>query len=213
LLYPRHSFLDPQNTFSVSKEYTAFGIADLIAHSLEAYFGKGDTSLSDKFSIAIIKEALEYGPALLDDLKNYELRSKIMYAATMALNGLTLTGKSSGEWGVHSIGHCLSVLYDTPHGASLTIAYPAWLRLMKNRIHEQIQHLGKALFNTNNADDTIDKFKTFFQQIGCPVKLADIGISLNNISEIIEVMKINKVDGMNYKFEKGDYEELLELMA
>jgi len=213
LLYPRHSFLDPQNTFSVSKEYTAYGIADLIAHSLEAYFGKGDASLSDKFSIAIIKEAIEFGPALLDDLKNYELRSKIMYAATMALNGLTLTGKPSGDWGVHSIGHCFSVLYDTPHGASLTIAYPAWFRLMKNRISDQIQHLGKELFNVNYVDETINKFEQFFQQIGCPVKLADIGIAQNKFPEIIEVMKINKVDGMNFKFEEGDYEKLLELMA
>ena len=43
-MYPKHSFLDPTFTFSVPKNYTAYGIADLIAHSLEAYFGEGDAT-------------------------------------------------------------------------------------------------------------------------------------------------------------------------
>ena len=51
LLYPRHSFLDPHYTLSVPENYTAYGIADLIAHSLEAWFGAGDATLSDRFNI------------------------------------------------------------------------------------------------------------------------------------------------------------------
>ena len=42
LCFPKHSFLDPGFTVSVPKNYTAYGIADLIAHCLEAYFGKSD---------------------------------------------------------------------------------------------------------------------------------------------------------------------------
>ena len=110
-MYPKISFLDPSYTLSVSAEYTAFGITDLIAHALEAYFGKGDASLSDRFVYSIIKEALDYGPALMNDLQDYDLRARIMYAATMALNNLTMYGRESGDWGVHSIGHVLSVLY------------------------------------------------------------------------------------------------------
>ena len=132
LLYPKHSFLDPQLTVSVPANYTAYGIADLVAHCLEVYFGKGEeATLSDRFIFSIIREAMEYGPALMNDLSDYSLRAKIMYAATMALNGMTQYGRVSGEWGVHSIGHLLSLLYDIPHGASLTIVYPAWLRLQQ----------------------------------------------------------------------------------
>ncbi|MCD6598819.1 MAG: iron-containing alcohol dehydrogenase, partial [Bacteroidales bacterium] len=42
LNFPKHSFLDPQFTVSVPLDYTAYGVADLIAHALEAYFGEGD---------------------------------------------------------------------------------------------------------------------------------------------------------------------------
>ena len=49
LIFPKHSFLDPELTFSVPASYTAYGIADLIAHCLENYFGKGECTLSDRF--------------------------------------------------------------------------------------------------------------------------------------------------------------------
>jgi len=45
LNYPRHSFLDPEFTCTVPVNYTVYGIVDLIAHCLEAYFGKGDPPL------------------------------------------------------------------------------------------------------------------------------------------------------------------------
>ena len=43
LMYPVHSFLDPSYTQSVPADYTAYGIVDLVAHSLEAWFGNGDS--------------------------------------------------------------------------------------------------------------------------------------------------------------------------
>jgi len=91
-------------------------------------------TLSDRFILSIVREAMTCGPDLLKNLDDYTLREKIMYAATMALNGLTLQGKKSGDWGVHGIGHILSLLYDIPHGASLTIVYPAWLKHIEKKV-------------------------------------------------------------------------------
>jgi len=212
LLYPAHSFLDPQLTFSVPKDYTAYGIADLIAHCFEAYFGFGDATLSDRFIISIIQEAMEYGPRLLKDLHNYEFREKIMYAATMALNGLTLTGKASGDWGVHAIGHCLSLLYDIPHGASLTIVYPAWMRYFKDKIPERIAHLGSGLFGEPlSVDESINRIEAFFRSIDCPTRLSDMKITGELKQSIYETMVINKVNGANLKLKKLDYFPLIDL--
>ena len=70
LNYPQHSFLDPEFTFTVPNDYTSYGIVDLIAHTLEAYFGEGEASLSDRFVEVIIKEAMEYGPLVLKEPEN-----------------------------------------------------------------------------------------------------------------------------------------------
>lgn len=212
LMYPAHSFLDPAYTNSVPADYTACGIADLIAHCLENYFGKGKATLTDRFIFSIISDAVGFAPKVLAEPDNYENRAAIMYAATAALNGMTTFGKGMGDWGVHSVGHVLSLLYDVPHGASLTIVYPAWMKFHKNELEAEIAHLGKSVFGTQNADEAIAAFEKFFIGIGCPISLADAGIGSNKKQEILESMKYNKVQGNHQKFTHGQMEELLDLM-
>jgi len=213
LIYPRHSFLDPQLTVTVPEDYTAFGIADLVAHCLEAYFGKGeDATLSDKIVFSIIKEAIEYGPQLMNDLANYELRAKIMYAATLALNGLTMYGRTSGDWGVHSIGHILSLLYDVPHGASLTVVYPAWLRLQRENLAHRIKFFGENVFGTGDVDLTIDRLEGFFRILGCPVRLSETKAGNVNPDEIFRVMVHNKAATFVHKLNEEDYRKIIGMM-
>ncbi|MEZ5197578.1 MAG: iron-containing alcohol dehydrogenase [Bacteroidales bacterium] len=211
-MYPKHSFLDPQFTYSVPKDYTAYGIVDLVAHALENYFGKGEATLSDRFVYAVIKEAIEYGPRLLNSLQDYDLRAKIMYAATNALNGLTMYGRESGDWGVHDIGHTISVLFDTPHGVTLSIAYPAWLKLMKDRIPERIAELGQAVFGVDNPGDTIIKLEEFFISLGSPVRLNEAGILPEDKDELLATMMRNKVNGAHLVLSDDDRETILNLM-
>jgi len=211
LMYPAHSFLDPQLTVTVPRNYTAYGIADLIAHCFEVWFGAGDASLSDRFIISIVQEAIQYGPLLLQDLGNYELREKIMYAATMALNGLTAQGKKSGDWGVHSIGHILSLLYDVPHGASLSIVYPAWMKYIEKKYPERIGLLGSGIFNEAlTSHETIWRIEELFRSLECPIRLSETGITVNK-QKILETLVLNKVSGANYKFKEEDLRKVVEL--
>jgi hypothetical protein len=212
LNYPKHSFLDPEFTFSVPKNYTAYGVVDLIAHALEAYFGEGEASLSDRFVEVIIKEAMEYGPLVLKEPENYDYRANIMWAATTALNGLTAYGRKSGDWGVHDIGHNISYLYDTAHGATLSIAYPAWLKFQKDRIPERITQLGNQLFGTKSADETILNLEKFFKSIDCPVRLSDINIGKDKKDEIIKQMVKNQINGMVHQFTDEDRKAIVDFM-
>ncbi len=213
LMFPKHSFLNPKFTISVPKKYTAYGIVDIIAHAMEAFFGQGEPSVIDKITIDIINDAMKWGELLLDDLSNIDLRAKIMLDATLALNGLTNYGKKSGDWGVHGLGHELSLLFDTPHGASLSIAYPAWLKLQKDRIPERIIKLGNGLFSVNNVDDTINNLIAFFQKIGSPIFLDDINVSISEQPLIIEQYNRNNVSGMYHKLNTNDYSRLVEFMG
>jgi len=212
LEYPVHSFLDPSYTLSVPANYTAYGIVDLVAHSLEAWFGKGEASLSDRIVISIIREAMDYGPALMKNLDNYELRAKIMWAATMALNNTTIYGRESGDWGVHALGHVLSFLYDTPHGATLSIVYPAWMRLHNDRAAKRILQLGKELFGVDTVEKTIGSLETYFKSLGSPVKCQEAGIDESRKEEILNLMNRNRAQGMNFSLSDKDRALLLSHM-
>ncbi len=212
LLFPKDSFLDPLFTVTVPKDYTAYGIVDLIAHALEAFFGEGEPSVTDRITLAIIKDAMEWGQQLMDDLQNVDLRANMMLDATLALNGLTSYGKKSGDWGVHGLGHELSFLYDMPHGATLSIAYPAWLRLQKARIPQRIQKLGLGLFGITDLEETIQKLETFFSSLGSPIRITKAGIDISKKEEILRQMNKNKVSGMYHALNNEDRARLVEMM-
>ncbi len=213
-MFPRHSFLDPSYTITVPKNQTAYGIADLVAHALEVYFGRGDASLSDRFVESIIQEAMEFGPQLMENLDDYLLRARIMWAATNALNGLTTPGRANGDFTSHSLGHQLSLLYDTPHGASLTIVFPAWMKHMSPRISPRLEKLGSRLFENPDAGSTIERFEDFFRSIGCPVRLQDIGLDEEKRKEILDLMNKNQCKGKNpdNHIEDPDRAAIVDLM-
>lgn len=209
LIYPVHSYLDPHYTLSVPENYTAYGIVDLVAHSLEAWFGAGEASLSDRFVVAIIREAMEYGPALMQDLGSYELRARIMWAATNALNNITIYGRESGDWGVHALGHTLSFLYDTPHGATLSIIYPAWMKTMRVRAGNRISQLGGALFGKDSVEEAIEGFEAFFTSLGSPVRGQEASIDPSKKEEILSLMNRNKAGGLNFSLTDEERGEVL----
>jgi alcohol dehydrogenase YqhD (iron-dependent ADH family) len=210
LMYPRHSYLDPGYTLSVPRNHTAYGIVDLISHCLEAWFGEGEATLSDRFTTAIIQEAIAYGPALMNDMTNLELRSKIMWAATNALNNLTIYGRSSPDWGVHILAHTLSVLYNTAHGATLSIMYPAWLKVMRDRASDRIIKLGQSLFNTSDVDTTINSLENFFVSLGSPVRCQDAGIDIAGKQDILNLMNKNQVSGLNYRLTEAERQKIVD---
>jgi len=212
LLFPRESFLYPQLTYSVPRNYTAFGMVDLISHALEMYFGAGNASLSDKIVFAIIKEIQEIGTKLLNDLHNYEYRARMMYAATLAFNGITANCRKSGDWAVHGLGHVLSLLYDTPHGASLSIAYPAWMKLQAKRIPERLSELGYNLFGVSNEIETLQRVEQLFTDLESPIRLQQIGIEENRRLEIAHYIEAAKISGLHHKLSSDDRALLADLM-
>jgi len=211
LVYPAVSFLDPAYTVSVPVNYTAYGIADICAHLLEAYFGEGDAPLSDKWIFAIMRELMEVGDPLLNDPGNYNLRERVLWASTQALNGTTLHGRKSGEWGVHDIGHTISFLYDIPHGATLSVAYPAWMKHLLPHIQSRLRTLGENVFGVNEPEKTIEALTNFFKKISCPVSLADLNLQ-DKKQEILSLMIKNKVSGMYYKLNEEDLTAITEKM-
>lgn len=215
LIFPRESFLDPEYTFTVPANHTAYGIVDLIAHALESFFAFGEATLSDRMVGAVVQEAMYYAPLVLVEPNSYKYRAKIMWAATCALNGTTAHArKTSGDWAVHDIGHAMSAIYDTPHGVSLAIAYPAWLKFHENKIPKRIAQLGKILFNENNitTEKTIKKIEDFFKSMNCPTKMRELGFIEYDKNKILNSLIKNNITGLHYKLSHDDLKDIVEFM-
>lgn len=70
------------------------GAFDTLSHAMETYFGKPDeNNLSDDINEAVMRSVISNIRVLLCDHENYNARSELMWASSMAENGILKIGK------------------------------------------------------------------------------------------------------------------------
>ncbi|MPM47886.1 Long-chain-alcohol dehydrogenase 2 [bioreactor metagenome] len=140
------------------------------------------------------------------------MRARIMYAATCALNELTMFGRKGGDWGVHGLGHVFSFLYGIPHGATLSAIYPAWMRHIATRDEARITEFGKAVFGVAGVDKTIEQTMKMFSSFLSPVSLSDLKIGNFDEEKVIEAMVKSGATGYHYGLNEEDFRAILGYM-
>ena len=183
-LFPKASVLDPGYLYSLPAVQTAAGVADIMSHVFEGYFKKTeDAYVQDKFSEGVLKTCIKWGPVALTEPENYSARANIMWAASMALNGLCGCGKE-GKWSCHAIQHQLGAYYDITHGAGLAILTPHWMRYVLNddtvdkfyQYGVNVWSIGEKADKYAVANEAIDKTADYFKALGMPSTLTEVGI-------------------------------------
>ena len=148
LLYPKTSILDPEITFTVPPNYTAYGAVDAISHVLEFYMtvSDPDTPVQDRFMEGLIENAMTACNRCLAEPEDYNGRANMMWTSTLSLNGLTAAGLGRVGFPMHMIEHSLSSLYNLPHGAGLSIIIPGWLKWFSQINPTRIASLSRRIF-------------------------------------------------------------------
>lgn len=193
VLFPKFSILDPQITFSLPKRQVANGIVDAYVHVIEQYLTYPmNTSVQDRFAEGILLTLIEEGPkAILAETPDYDNRANLMWAATMALNGIITVGGKS-DWSTHMIGHELTALHGIDHAVTLAIVLPGVMRLMKDKRREKMLQYASRVWNINEGSDeqkiesAIQKTESFFRQVGISTLLSEQQVGQETIDRIIE---------------------------
>lgn len=192
---PKVSVLDPTVLFSLDKKYSAYSAVDAITHMLEGYFNNTEPAFSrlqDRLVEGLMKTIMEATEKILVAPDDYNARAEMMWAATMAFNGLTTAGMGQVALPVHMIEHSLSALYDVAHGAGLSIVLPGWMCRQVREKAGRFARLAREVFGINTADNDeaaragINVLRKWFAAIGSPVSLAEVGITAGDIDRIAE---------------------------
>lgn len=168
---------DPAYTKSVSLWQTASGIFDAFSHTLEQFNSvKGSFNWTDNYNIATLKTLLTNAPLVMKNLQNEKARANILFASSMALNGLASFEMPSSDWSVHGIAHAIAAKYDTTHGATLALITPyySYYRAQVDPIFKKrLLIIGKEVFNALDVDSTIKALKEFISILKLPQKWSD----------------------------------------
>ena len=124
LCIPRFAVLNPEFTASIPARDTAVAAADIFSHCFERYFDlRRKSQIWNSLCEAAMKSVIDITPKLLKNLDNYELRSEMMWSATVAHSNMLGPG---GDFACHGLAHALTVKHEIPHGAALALVMPAW---------------------------------------------------------------------------------------
>ena len=219
-LRPKFAILNPELTFTLPAAQTAAGIADMMAHILERYFSPTeDVETTDRISEGLLMGIINEAPKVIADPEDYQARANIMWAGTLAHNGVCGCGRRE-DWTSHGLEHELSALYGVTHGAGLAVVFPAWMTFMASHRPAKVAQLGRRVFGVAESDDkqaalrTVDALRAFFESIGLPLTLSQLGVDTPDFATLTRKFHENKGTpfGPYYPLQPVDTEAVYRLM-
>jgi len=201
-LYPKAAILDPELTYTVSKEYTADGVVDIFAHLYEGYFsGDEQANVQDEITEGLMRNVIAYGRKAMDFPEDYEARSHLQWTSSLALIGIANAGRGGG-FPVHGMEHILSAHYDISHGRGLALLTPAYFEyIVKKEKPHRLARLGRKVFQINEKDDglacdaTIKAVVNWFKELEVYGTLRQLGIEKEKLPYLAkDAVRISGVD-------------------
>ncbi|HAS0820692.1 TPA: iron-containing alcohol dehydrogenase [Enterobacter cloacae subsp. cloacae] len=189
---PVVSVLSPALMAGVSRDYLVYSAADIISHLIEVYFtATVQPAIQSRLVEALLNTVIETTQTLIANPEDEAARGEFAWAATLAQNGLILSGCAGFSYPNHAIEHALSALFNVPHGAGLSVVMPAWMKWYKNRNTPQFERFAKYMFGLSSADDGIAALEKWFEEIGTPTRLEQLNIREADLPAIVENVQIN----------------------
>lgn len=198
VLRPRFSLLDPTLTETLPPYQTACGITDMMAHIMERYFSNTpDCEVTDRLCEGLLKAIIDTAPRVMSNPSDYQARANIMWAGTLAHNGICGCGRQE-EWSCHAMEHEISALYNVAHGAGLAVVFPAWLKWCAQFNSGKIEQFGRRVFGVDSAAEAISALQTFYSSIGMPLTFGQLGVTNPDIPRM--VAQLHKIKGNPFGF-------------
>ena len=207
-VYPQFAILDPTKTYTLPVKQLANGVVDAFVHTVEQYLTyPANAPLQDRFAEGLLQTLIEIGPRLLTATEpDYDDSASLMWAATLALNGLIGTGVPQ-DWATHMVGHELTAKYNIDHARTLAVVLPAMLHERRAQKHDKLLQYGQRVWGIQTGSDeeritaAIEATRDFFERMGLPTRLSAYGLGNEAIDLVVEQLQVH---GMTQLGEHGD---------
>ncbi|MBC8495389.1 iron-containing alcohol dehydrogenase [archaeon] len=211
LLYPKVSILDPETQFTLPWNQTANGAIDALSHIMEFYFmgTKEETALA--LDESLMRTIIKVTDTLKNNPSDYEARSSLAWAATLALNGISGAMLHYGDWSTHTLEHGVSAFKtDVAHGTGLAILFPAWIAYCKDANLDTFKRWAKNVWNADSVEEGVLKMKAKYAEWETPISLTEIGVKEEDLEEIrnITINRFKKFGALK----QLDGEDVLEIL-
>ena len=181
---PRFAIMNPELTMTLPDYQTACGCTDIMMHTMERYFTNGgNMEITDSLAEGLLRTVKKNAVILKEQPDNYEARAEVMWAGSLAHNGLTGCGNDGGDWMTHKLEHELGGLYDVAHGAGLAAIWGSWARYVYKNCLDRFKKFAINVMDIKESGSDeeiallgIKAMEDFYRSIDMPVNLRELGV-------------------------------------
>ncbi|MCQ2613292.1 MAG: iron-containing alcohol dehydrogenase [Treponemataceae bacterium] len=210
---------NPELTFTVSPYQTACGAVDIAMHTMERYFCLGeDTYLTDAVAEAVMKTTLKAGIDSYRNPTDYTARANMMWASSLAHNGLTQCGRSF-QLTVHQFEHEVSGMYpQIAHGAGLAALWCSWARYVYKETLPRFIKWARNVWNIDVDPEhpevsvlkAIELQERYYKELNMPTSLHELDVRKEDLEKLALNCSRDKTRILN-GYKKLGYEEMLDI--
>lgn len=213
-VFPKFAILNPTFTFTLPKYQMVAGFYDIFNHITEQYFSGDDDNTSDYIMEGLMKSLIHSSKIAVNNPKNYEARSNIMWTATWALNTLVAMGKST-DWMVHMLGQSVGAYTDATHGMTLAAVSMPYYRYICPYGLSKFKRFAVNVWNVNPADkndeeialEGLNAMEYWMKELGLVMNISELGVTEDMIEGIADGTFI-----MNGGYKVLTHEEIVEIL-
>ncbi len=184
---PDVALIDPETTLTMDRSLTINTGFDVLSHAMEAFVSNASSPITDLHALEAIRLVAANLIPTSNDLKNIELRGKMMLSSLNA--GLAFSNASLGL--VHAMAHSLGGFLDLPHGECNALLLDQVVGFNFNAESEKYKEIARALgLEIDGMDDKeikttlINGIKDLKVEARVNYSLKDVGVTASEISEL-----------------------------
>lgn len=177
----KFAVMNPERTFTLPAYQTACGAVDIMMHTMERYFSPDtDMTITDALAEGLMRDVKDSAYKLMQDPQDYVARAQMMWASSLAHNGLTGCGMMS-DFATHKLEHELSALFDVAHGAGLAAVWGSWARYVVDENPARFAQFAVNVMGVSAAEDPratalagIEAMEAFYKDINMPISIREL---------------------------------------
>ncbi len=198
-VFPKFSVLNPEFTFTVPKYQMVAGIFDIMSHIFEQYFSGTDDCSNDYIMEGMLRSLIHSANIAVENPKDYEARSNIMWLATWALNTFVEKGKTT-DWEVHMLGQAVGAHTDATHGMTLSVVSLPYYRYILPYGAERFARHAVNVWGVNPkgksteeiGEEGLSVMEKWMKKIGLVTSISELGVTEEDIDAVADSTLVMK---------------------
>lgn len=173
-LYPTYALVDPELTISCPPHVTAASGIDVLAHALEAFYGKKHQPYTDLAAEHAAKLVFKYLLTAYREPHNIEARAKMSEASVTAGMAFNLTQTAAA----HACSYPLTQNFGIPHGEACAFTLAAFWRINSEDLvaGERLEAFSQRL-GFENAHVLANEIDVLKKEMGLRMTLEEVGVN------------------------------------